>query len=444
VALIVLIGVRNAILGYGIRPALYGRTVSLHPALVLLVLPAGFQLAGVVGLFAAVPVTAVLFAIASAVRELVDPDPRPQLPGLVPAWLDRLAQWSWRLLVALAMVALFAYIFVAVPLVFLPVVLAIILAATLDSLVQAIVRRGRSRAQAAAIATGGGFLAITGVLVLSVAAVVDQAVPIATSAASGAGAANGALAGHLGLLAGAVVGGGHDLVGIVVSAAAGLSTIAVITVLSTLLAFYLLRDGGRLWGRLVSQIRPEVASKVDAAGSRAFGVLGGYMAGTAAVSFVGAASQLVIMVVLGLPLALPIFVLSFILGFIPYIGGFISTGIALLIALAVGSPVGVAVMIVWTLVFNIVTGNIVSPIVYGKTVHLHPAIVLVAIPAAGAVAGVLGMFFVVPALGVVATTWRTVVEVMGSGDDTAEPGGETSVSDELLSAETGLTPGSTA
>ena len=47
-------------------------------------------------------------------------------------------------------------------------------------------------------------------------------------------------------------------------------------------------------------------------------------------------------------------------------------------------------MIVWTLVFNIVTGNIVTPLVYGRMVHLHPAIVLVAIPAGAAIAGMLG------------------------------------------------------
>ena len=111
------------------------------------------------------------------------------------------------------------------------------------------------------------------------------------------------------------------------------------------------------------------------------------MIGTAAISFVGAASQWVIMVVLGLPLALPIFVLSFFLSFIPYIGGFISTGLAFLIAIAFGNPVDVLVMGIWTIVFNLVTGNIVAPLVYGRTVHIHPAIVLVAIPAGAAIAG---------------------------------------------------------
>ena len=69
-------------------------------------------------------------------------------------------------------------------------------------------------------------------------------------------------------------------------------------------------------------------------------------------------------------------------------------------------------MLVWTIVFNLVTGNIVSPLVYGKTVHLHPAVVLVAIPAGSAIAGIVGMFLVVPVIGVVATVWRTVLEVI--------------------------------
>ena len=155
-------------------------------------------------------------------------------------------------------------------------------------------------------------------------------------------------------------------------------------------------------------------SEVDAAGTRAADVLGGYMFGTAVISLVGAASQLLIMVVLGIPLALPVFVLSFFLCFIPYIGGFISTGIAFLLTIAFGSTVDIAIMGIWTIVFNIVTGNIVAPLVYGRTVHIHPAIVLVAIPAAAAVAGMMGMFIVVPVLGVVAATWRTVLAVIGT------------------------------
>jgi hypothetical protein len=138
------------------------------------------------------------------------------------------------------------------------------------------------------------------------------------------------------------------------------------------------------------------------------------------------------MVILGLPLAVPVFVLSFILGFIPYIGSFVSTGIAFLIAIAAGSPADVAIMAVFTVVFNIVQGNIVSPVVYGRTVHLHPAIVLLAIPAGAAVAGILGMFLVVPTLGVIAATWRLLIAALG--DDVAQPSAD--VPEQPLTTET--------
>ena len=413
VALLILIAIRNAILGYGIRPAVYGKSVHIHPAMVLIVLPAGYELAGVIGLFAAVPVAAIVFAVAGATIAILDPGPRPELPALVPSWLDRVAAWSWRILVAVGLAALFIGVFVAMPLVVIPIVLALILAATLDPLVVRLMRGGRSRTIASAIAVGGGFLTVLVVLAITVVTLVSQAADLSTAATSGAATASADAGGHLDLLTHAVAGGG-ELVRRAITGAQVAAQVGVIVILSVLIAFYFLADGGKLWANALRRVRPDVAPEVDAAGSRAFTVLGGYMIGTGAISFVGAASQLVIMLVLGIPLAFPVFVLSFFLCFIPYIGGFVSTGIALLVTIAVGSPFDVGVMIVWTLIFNIVTGNIVTPLVYGRMVHLHPAVVLVAIPGGAAVAGMLGMFIVVPAMAVVASTWRTVLSVIGT------------------------------
>ncbi len=63
--------------------------------------------------------------------------------------------------------------------------------------------------------------------------------------------------------------------------------------------------------------------------------------------------------------------------------------------------------------FNIVQGSIIAPLVYGKAVSLHPAIVLLAIPAGGQLAGVVGMFLAVPVLGLIAASWRSVLQVLG-------------------------------
>ena len=139
------------------------------------------------------------------------------------------------------------------------------------------------------------------------------------------------------------------------------------------------------------------------------------MIATGVISAFGATTQFAIMAVLGIPLALPLAVLSFFGGFIPYIGSFITTGIALLVTIAVGSPTDIAVMAIFTIVFNVVTGNFVAPLVYGRAVSIHPAVVLLAIPAGSTIGGVFGMFIVVPLIGVVVATWRTVLSVLGDG-----------------------------
>ena len=98
----------------------------------------------------------------------------------------------------------------------------------------------------------------------------------------------------------------------------------------------------------------------------------------------------IVMTLLGLPLALPVAILSFFGGFIPYIGQFVTSLIAFLVAVAFGTTQDVIIMGIWTAVFNVVQGSVIAPLVYGRAVSLHPAIVLIVIPAGGALAGVLG------------------------------------------------------
>jgi predicted PurR-regulated permease PerM len=371
-------------------------------------------LAGVVGLVAAVPVTAFLLVTWDAVRAIVEPDTPPELPGLVPAWLDRMAQFSWRLLVVFGFIALLLLILTTIPLVVLPIIFALILAATLEPLTEILIRRGQPRGRAAIAAVSATFLAIAGVMILAVIALVDQAPELGRTVTDGAESASESLDGNLDLATDAVATGARATVETIVNLGQTFGMVILVSVVSALLALYFLRDGGQVWSWVVSHLRVGVRDDVQAAGSRAFNVLGGYMLGTGLISLVGAGSQWVIMVLLGLPLATPVFVLAFFLGYIPYIGSFIATLIAFLIAVAVGSNTDIVIMFIWTIVFNLVQGNVVAPLVYGKTVHIHPAIVLVAIPAGSALAGIMGMFIIVPVLGVVAVSWRTVMEVMSS------------------------------
>ncbi len=53
---------------------IYGSRVRLHPGIILLVLPAGAAIAGIVGVFAAVPVTVFVASLTSSVVAALDPD----------------------------------------------------------------------------------------------------------------------------------------------------------------------------------------------------------------------------------------------------------------------------------------------------------------------------------------------------------------------------------
>jgi predicted PurR-regulated permease PerM len=421
VILLVLITVMNLLQGNVLAPLIYGKTIDVHPGLVLIALPAGAALFGIIGLFAALPVVAFAMAIAPSIVLALDDGPdEPEPPdAIVPVWLDRLGQWSWRCLVAIGLLAAAIGLAVSVPQVVLPVVLALVLAATLDPAADALRRRGWSRGVSALAVTAGTMLGILAIVIVTTATLIGPLQDMLATAEVGAG--EGVL-GSIGLqdLVGAV---GSGFLGNVAALVAGLASLAVILLLATLLTFYFLRDGASFWERGLQRLHPERRDRLDDAGSRAVQVLGGYMIGTGVVSLFGAATTAILMIILGLPLALPIAVLAFFLGYIPYIGSFLATALAFLVAVAVGDTSDIVIMGVFTIVFNIAQGNFVAPLVYGKAVNLHPAVILLAIPAGSALAGIIGMFLVVPFLGVVAVTWRTVLRVIDQpgGHDGAVP-----------------------
>jgi predicted PurR-regulated permease PerM len=422
IILLILIGVRNVIVANFVRPVVYGRTVDLHPAVILMVLPAGAAVAGVLGMFLAIPVAAFVVSISGAVVTVLDDEaasePVPESTTgepAIPVWVDRLGQWSIRLLVAGALIAVGFAIIGFVPLVVVTAAIGIILASTFRPAVRILQRRGWRTGLAAFVVTVGSVALVVVLSIVSITSLVANAPALLETAEGGATAISGAQAvkvlydqfgvGVIGALAGVI-----DLI-------AGFT---VTMLLGTLLTFYLLRDGPHGWASIIDHFSGWRRDTIDQAGQSAISVLGNYMISTGALAAFGAITTAVIMFFLGLPLILPIAMLAFILGFIPYLGSLLGTLLAFLVAVKVGTTQDIIVLAVWTLVFNIIQGSFIAPIIYGRAVSLHPAIVLIAIPAGGQLAGVLGMFLGVPILGIVATVWRSVLAVMSDRDTAIE------------------------
>ena len=99
---------------------------------------------------------------------------------------------------------------------------------------------------------------------------------------------------------------------------------------------------------------------------------------------------------LGLPLVFTIVVANFIGGYIPYIGAFLGGGLAVIIALGDGGLSKAAIMLVIVLAANLVLENFVEPKVMGRTLDIHPLVVLVVTALGGLLGGIVGLILAVP------------------------------------------------
>ena len=324
-------------------PFMSDRTLELHPAVILLALLVGFTMGGVPGMFVAVPTIAVVMAITGAVLDVLGTTGtvKVSVRGDIPAWLDRLAQWSWRLLVAVGLVWLAVAILSQFPVVVGPIVVAVTLAATFLPAVKTLERRGWTRGRASLVISVVVWASVTVVTALSVSALGSSVTEAVQGAMRGGSVADGSLpaglSGGVGQLSRLVGSGILETIGSVLSS---LAAALVFFIITALLAFFMLRDGDRGWTWITSHLGGWRRTQVTLAGDQAVTMLGGYMIATGVLGAFNAVTGFIIMTLLGLPLALPVAILSFFGGFIPYIGQFVTSLIAFLVAVAFGTTAG--------------------------------------------------------------------------------------------------------
>jgi predicted PurR-regulated permease PerM len=80
---------------------------------------------------------------------------------------------------------------------------------------------------------------------------------------------------------------------------------------------------------------------------------------------------------------------------VPYLGPFLGAIPAILVALAISKKMVVSVLLI-NLVIQMLEGNVISPQIVGRTLHLHPLLIIFALLAGGEVGGIWGMILAVP------------------------------------------------
>ncbi len=205
--------------------------------------------------------------------------------------------------------------------------------------------------------------------------------------------------------------------------AAGLFTVGLAFVAGPFIAAYLLWDLPRVQAWAYRAIPPEHREEVLSVGRRLSAVVGGFIRGQLIVAtYVGVATAIGLAII-GLPFWLVLGVVAGITNLVPFIGPFIAGALGVLVALFTdGAGLAVLVVIVMTIVQQ-GDNQIVSPLVMGKTVRLHPLVVLLALLVAGTLYGIFGLLVAVPLVAganvLLGHLWRT--RVPWAGEDEPVP-----------------------
>jgi predicted PurR-regulated permease PerM len=246
--------------------------VHVHPAIILVVLPIGAFVAGFFGLVLAVPIAAFVLATGGSILDAIRPDPEEEAesngPTVVPDWLDVLAQWSWRLLIGIAVIALGVAAVVQVPIVLLPIIVAAVLASTFAPLTRALRHRGWGTSVSAGIVTVGAYVGIGLIVVVTIAALLSNVDKVTGDASGGAGSIDSWLEGLAGLLRGLVDAIGSGLAGTVASVLVNLVVLTLAVVFGAILTFFFLRDGQAAWAAVTRGLAPAATRGGRAAGRR--------------------------------------------------------------------------------------------------------------------------------------------------------------------------------
>ncbi|WP_433959273.1 AI-2E family transporter [Cytobacillus horneckiae] len=183
-------------------------------------------------------------------------------------------------------------------------------------------------------------------------------------------------------------------------------TITIITV--PFLLFFMLKDGEKFppaLGKFIPKAyRAEAINTLRETGK----TLSSYIQGQITVAlFVGTAS-FIGFVIIDLPYAIVMALIISVTNIIPYVGPFIGGAPAVIVGLFESPTMAILALLVIVIAQQL-EGNLISPLILGKTLNTHPATIIILLLVAGNLAGVLGMLLAVPTYAVSKTIVQNAV-----------------------------------
>jgi predicted PurR-regulated permease PerM len=168
----------------------------------------------------------------------------------------------------------------------------------------------------------------------------------------------------------------------------------LVTVL--VLTFFFLLDGKRMvdWG--LRQLPAERSERLRGVVQDVYQATSGYVVGNLIISVIAGTGTYIVLMILSVPFAVPLSVVMAFLDLIPLVGATIG-GVGIGIVAAISDfPTALIVWAIYFIVYQQIENNILQPVIYRRTVALHPLVVLIAVLIGGSQLGVLGALIAIP------------------------------------------------
>jgi len=379
---------------------------------------------------------------AQAEAESARQEPTEQHGAASDDLLRTISDVAWRVLLVGVVAGLLVWVLVYLSVVTLPVILAVFITALLMPLANLLRRRGLGRGSSTTISILVGLVIFGGVISMIVTPAVQGFGPLVDSVTSAVGELQ-EIQVPFGLdpalftdmiddawvqIQAMITQNQDQLLSGAWTAGAAVISVLVGIVLIIALTVYFVHSGDQLMDWFVTLLPPRSRPGLRHAGDVAYGVMGRYVRGVAAVGFFDAVGIGVFLVFLiDINLAIPLIVLTFVGAFLPIIGAFLTGLLAALVAFVTEGWVVALFVIGAVVLVQQLESNVFAPRIYGASLDLPSPVVLLAISIGAVVGNIPGMFLATPVAAVLAALLRNRAPsaqedpVDGSPDGTGSP-----------------------
>ncbi|NMO23213.1 AI-2E family transporter, partial [Pyxidicoccus fallax] len=173
---------------------------------------------------------------------------------------------------------------------------------------------------------------------------------------------------------------------------------------------FMLAFGGPLLKRMLDLARPEYRLRYVRVLRNVYRATGGYLAGLTLICTINAGLTTTVLALLGVPYFLPLGILSGFSSMVPYAGPVIAGGFITLLTWATGGMWLALGVLAYFVLYGQLEGNVLAPLVFRRTVHVNPLIVLLAVLFCAELAGVVGAVVAVPVAAAAQIITREVLQ----------------------------------